>query len=215
MSVESWYTILNTIAQTLAGVVGLGFAVAVFRFDFILTQIIEVRKRLRRFMLLLTSAEQSEIHTIEPLSDNDFLKTYSQALNKLNRDDDTLGFNPEMYKKLENALFTIIIHSEWDSFYSAKKGRILGFFDERKSKLEALIEIKSKILLWLKCSLLISILSIIVSLVVIPFYTPENTSYIWIIVAVAVFSLLVTARAVWKIVATDNRWDEDCFDKSW
>lgn len=201
-----WFYTLSAIPQTLAAMIALAAMFVVFRLDVISKKIDESRIELRRFILLVTSRldkekNQTEIHEIEPLSHDNFLKLYEKGLNSLVPNNEFLGLEREVYRKYGDEMWRII-NQEWRSYYSVDKDRIFGYLTMKKEVFERLLLIKRKSLFLLITSLAISAITISASLCVLPNYAYLNGSWsiVYTIVILAVLSIVITSFSVWTIV---------------
>lgn len=197
---EYWYYTLSAIPQTLAAMIALAAAFAVYKLNLLETRIQEARTDMRRFILLLTSYKKGEIHQIEPLSNTEFLEWYEQAFNHLKSDDQYLGYSEEMYRKFELEMQRVI-QEEWRSFFTANNERIYGYLMMKKMLFRQMLSNKEKSLYMLLCSLLLVSTVIIMSLIALPNYDFFSGSFqlVFLIVMTAVLSVIVTARSVWTI----------------
>lgn len=203
MSTDFWYYTLSAVPQTLATLIALAATFVVFKLNIVSHKIQESRKDLRRFMLLLTSYREGEIHEIEPLKDQEFLEWYQKGLANLKQEEEFLGFGENMYKKFALEMKRII-KEEWRSFYGAKRDRILCYLLMKEKVFGTLLAIRQRILVLLARSLVVVSSVITISLIVLPHY--DYFSYLKVsmtvvaaVVIFAILSLTVTAVSVWEI----------------
>lgn len=131
MESNFWFYSLSAIPQTLAAMITLAATFVVFKLNFIQEKIRDIRKDLRRFILLLTSYEKKEIHHIEPLSDEDFLNLYDESLKSIKPNEKNLGLNAGVYERLR-AEMSRIIYEDWKSGFSADENRVYGYLNAKK-----------------------------------------------------------------------------------
>lgn len=204
-----WYYTLSAIPQTLAAMIALAATFVVFKLSIISERIKEARKDLRRFILLATSnldkkLYQTEIHEIEPLSNNKFLELYETGLDNLKSDAEFLGLDKGMFEKYGKEMFRII-NKEWHSFYTAKDFRIFGYLVMKKEVFKSLLLLRRKSVALLTLSLTLVASTIIASLIALPAfgYFVGSILLVDIIVFCAVLSIVITAYSVWIIANND------------
>jgi hypothetical protein len=207
MDPNSWFYTLSAIPQTLAATIALAATFVVFKLNFIQQKIRDIRKDLRRFILLLTSYRSKEIHDIEPLSDEGFLKLYEESLRNIKPESVNFGLDQSIYKKLSKEMERIILE-EWHSFFRAednRNNRIFGYLDIKKNIFENLLKKKENSLKSLGWSLFVATIVIIISLVSLPNYYSLNyigfnlDIVLAVILAGAAVSVILTSISVWQI----------------
>ncbi len=208
MDQNYWYYTLSAIPQVLAGMIALAATFSVVKLDFISKKLKDSRTDLRRFILLVTSKldiEENEIHTIEPLNDDEFLILFKKGLTTLDKEDPFLGLGEEMFNKYRAELFRII-QSEWHSFYKAKDSRIFGYLQMKKNAFEKLIREKKEVIYLMGLSSGLIGFVIVFSLIILPLYSFYDGCrlVLFSIVNGAVLSVIVTALSISKIVKVNG-----------
>lgn len=195
-----WYYTLSAIPQTLAAIIALAATFVVFKLNFLSEQIRKSRNDLSRFILLLTSFKHKEIHDIEPLSDRSFVRLYEEGLTNINNDQNNLGLDPGIYKRLEKEMERII-NDEWRSNFRARPNRIYGYLEMKKDILKNFLDAKRRSILLLLGSLSLTTIVIVVSLFMLPNYNFFCNPYLvlTIIMIASLVSVTLTAYSVWKI----------------
>ncbi len=201
-----WYYTLSAIPQTLAAIIALAATFAVVSLGSVSKKIRVSRKDLRRFILLLTSRldiTEKEIHTIEPLSDKNFLKIFKKGLETLKKEP-TLGLDETNFKKFKTEMHRII-EEEWKSFYGADNTRIYGYLEMKKNLLEELLYKRKQIFQFMALSLILVTLVIIGSLIILPQYNYFNGSRMIVLLTIkfASLAIIITGISVWKIANTE------------
>ncbi|MCC6934153.1 MAG: hypothetical protein IT406_00445 [Candidatus Yanofskybacteria bacterium] len=207
MDINYWYYPLSAIPQTLAAMIALAATFAAVKLDVFSKKLAESRKDLRRFILLVTTglnSDEKEIHTIEPLSNLEFLNLYKKGLAGLKSGDPAFGLEPATYAKYQQEMYRII-NSEWNSFFSAKDFRILGYLSMKKDTFEDLLQKRIKIIRWTTQSLVFAAIVAGISLAILPCFKYFHGSIliVGLITGVAVLSILATAFNVWRIARMD------------
>lgn len=195
-----WYYTLSAIPQTLAAIIALSATFVVFKLNFLSEKIKDSRTDLRRSILLLTSSKQTEIHDIEPLNDDEFLKLYEEGLSIIKPTEEELGLDPGIHKRLRDELSRIIT-DDWKSAFPPRQARVVGYLTMKRDIFKDLLKIRKKSLRLLFWSLLISALVITTSLILLPNYNYIDypISAIWIILVFTVLSIILTTLSVWII----------------
>ncbi|MDQ5968854.1 MAG: hypothetical protein QG579_11 [Patescibacteria group bacterium] len=202
---DYWYYTLSAIPQTLAAVIALAAAFTTLKLDYISKIIKETRIDLRRFILLTTSKlDIKEIHTIEPLSDKEFLKVFKEGLSSLDEHNHQLGLTSDMFNKYSDEMFRII-NKDWNSRYGPDDFRVFGYLKMKKEIFEKLIEQKDEIIYLMTSSLILVGFVITVSLIILPSYNCFNGSKLLVygIVTGSVISIIVTILSILKIVKSE------------
>jgi len=204
-----WYYTLSAIPQTLAAMIALAATFVVFKLAIISERINETRKDLRRFILLVTSnldkkTYETEIHEIEPLSNDKFLKLYEVGLANLKPKEDYLGLERGKFEKYEKEMLRII-NEEWHSSYTPKDFRIFGYLATKKNILKSLLSLRQRSLVMLISSLTLVALTIIASVTALPKYDYFEGSILLvdIVVCFSVLSTVITGWSVWTIAKGD------------
>ena len=204
MDTNYWYYTLSAIPQTLGAIIALSATFVVFKLNFISEKIKDSRTDLRRFILLLTSYQHKEIHDIEPLKDEEFLKLYEEGLNNIKASEDNLGLDVGIYHRLQAELKRII-EEDWKSGFSPRKERIVGYLTMKRDTFKSFLAVRKMSLRLLGWSLVSTTLVIAISLVALPHYNNIGCPVLVVraLMGASIFSIILTSYSVWRIASED------------
>ncbi|MBN2351615.1 MAG: hypothetical protein JXD23_03525 [Spirochaetales bacterium] len=203
MGSNFWFYSLSSISQTLAAIIALSATFVIFKLDFLQRKRQDFINGILRFLMILKPG--IEPHEIDKLSDEEVIDIL-KLIRNLNLQSDNLGLGKKQYKK---------IYSEYEHFISSNRGeykpnpkRIYYYLINRKEYFQRLQNAKENAYRRLKCNLLLISITIILSLILIPFYdflkNYDLTLLICsIVIILATTSIFCTASSIWKI-ATDD-----------
>jgi manganese-dependent inorganic pyrophosphatase len=200
-----WYYTLSAIPQTLAAMIALAATFFVFKINTLSEKMDDIRSSLSRFIILLAPPKQGEIHVIERKTNEEFFEFYKDGLGRLDVARDNLGLEHNTYLKLQREMRRKI-EMDWNSSFSARGSRIIGYLTIKRDTLCHLLSTKKMIRGLLKWDLWITASAVFLALFALPnydFVSGIQHLVVYIILVVSLISVLYTARSVWKIATVD------------
>lgn len=198
-----WYYSLSTISQTLAAIVALSATFIIFKLDILQKKRLNYINEMMRFLMILNPGKEN--HEIDRLNDTGILGLLIPIID-LNPNKPDLGFGEKQYKKLLKER-----QREIDNIRSVEKlnpKRLYYYLLERKEDFTKMTNVKRNAYLRLRCSLLLISISILVSIILLPFYEiikNNNITFIicLLVILLASLSVIYTGFSIWKIASDD------------
>lgn len=200
---ESWFYTLSAIPQTLAALIALAATFIVHRLEH-LNQFIKRDYELARWFLLKFDPDKySKI--FKDMTDGDLAIAFKEASNRLKKGETWLGLEQYQFGGIRDE-FPNVIGSYYGflGYFTSTPDRMAEFIQQRAHNFQENVNNKSRLYDYLKSAIRNIVFPIVFSLILLPLYplipkTNMKAVIVAVVVVLAVYSVINTAKSVWEI----------------